>query len=165
MAFSASSSPDLAFPKVKEHTQPVERKERRSAIVAAMVANKRKAKARDGRRCRWFETHKCLGPLESHHVDPLGMGGDKAGTASETANLFTACRGIHKDFDESFHNGTIQVEALTAEGCDGPMRGLRRFTNIDTHSGEKSFEWKEVWREIAVGRVERDSRAGVRTGR
>jgi hypothetical protein len=152
MAFSASASPDLRFAKVKGARLKPERQAKKKAIKSAMDANKKKAKARDFKRCRWHEVHKCFGILESDHVEPLKMGGDPSGIRSETSNLFTCCAGVHKEFDESFHNGTIALDYLEPEkGCDGPCIGLRRFTNIDKATGEKSYVWNEVWRESRVG--------------
>jgi hypothetical protein len=154
MAFSASASPDLRFAKVRGQRQKPERQAKKKAVKSRMDANKKAAKARDFKRCRWHEPHKCFGELASDHVEPLKMGGDPQGVRSETSNLFTCCAGVHKEFDESFHNGTIALDYIEPEkGCDGPCIGLRRFTNIDAQTGEKSYEWKAVWRESRVGVV------------
>lgn len=157
MAFTASASPDLAFPKVKGHTKPMEKQKKRQAVKSRMDANKKAAKARDFKRCRWHEPHRCYGILESDHVLPLGMGGDPMGVKSETGNLFSACTGIHTHFDESFHNGLIWVEAMTPDGCDGPMRGVRKTPTFDREGNKVPgvYDVTEAWREVRVGVVEK----------
>lgn len=155
MPFSASASPDLALPKVKPHghRKPIEKQQKRAAVKSQADANKRAAKARDFKRCRWHEPHKCFKQLESDHVIPLKMGGDPLGIRSETSNLFTACHGIHREFDESFHNGLIWVEELEpGKGCDGPMRGMRKTPVFDKETGQRvGWDEHEVWRESRVG--------------
>lgn len=148
MAFSASASPDLKFAKVTGQRQKPERKAKKAAVKSRMDANKKAAKERDGKRCRWHEPHKCFGILESDHVEPLKMGGDPQGIRSETSNLFSACTGIHLEFDESFHNGRIWVEALTDKGCDGPMRGMRKTPVFDREGVQTGYDVSEVWREL-----------------
>lgn len=158
MAFSASASPELRFSKVKTdgQRQKPERKAKKQAVKSRMDANKRAAKARDGRRCRWHEPHRCFGDLESDHVEPLGMGGDPQGIRSETANLFSACGWIHREFPESFHNGLIWVEELEpGKGCDGPMRGMKKTPVFNTEHERIGYDVIEVWREYAVGRVDK----------
>lgn len=158
MAFSASASPDLGFPKIKKdgQRQKPERHAKKKAVKIRMDANKKKAKDRDGRRCRWHEPHTCFGRLESDHVEPLKMGGDPLGIRSETSNLYTACTGIHLEFPESLHNGRIWVEELEpGKGCDGPLRGMKKMPIFDRDGVQTGWDEFQVWREIAVGRVER----------
>lgn len=156
MAFSASASPDLRFAKVTGQRQKPERQAKKKAVKSRMDANKKKAKDRDGRRCRWHEPHRCFGQLESDHVEPLKMGGDPLGIRSETSNLFSACAGIHREFPESLHNGLIWVEELEpGKGCDGPLRGMKKTPVFDRDNVRIGWDEREVWREIAVGRVER----------
>lgn len=154
MAFSASASPELKWAKVKDgkERQKPERQKRKKAVRAQADANKVKAKARDFRRCRWHEPHRCFGQLESDHVRPLKMGGDPAGVNSETSNLFTTCQGIHREFPESFHNGLIWAEELEpGKGCDGPMRGMKKTPVFNTERERIGWDEHEVWREIRVG--------------
>lgn len=153
MAFSASASPEFKWAKVKEgeQRQKPARHEKKKKVKNAMAANKVKAKARDFNRCRWHEPHRCFLGLESDHVDPLGMGGDPQGIKSETWNLFTSCGGIHREFPESFHNGLIWPEALTPDGCDGPMRGMKKTPVFNTDNERIGWDVVEVWREIRVG--------------
>lgn len=156
MAFSAAASPELAFPKVKGSRQKPERQQRKKAVKSRMDANKKAAKARDFKRCRWHEPHRCYLELESDHVQPLGMGGDARGIRSETWNLFTSCAGVHREFDQSFHNGLIWVEELEpGKGCDGPMRGMKKTPVFNTDNVRVGWDEHEVWREIRVGVVEK----------
>jgi len=163
MAFSASASPDLKFAKVKSggHTQPMERRVKRDRVKSRMEANKKAAKKRDGRKCRWHEPHRCYGQLESDHVEPLGMGGDKQGIRSETRNLFTGCTGIHQVFDQNFTNGLAWVEELEpGKGCDGILRGMRKMPIF--RDGVRTDEYEapqEVWREVRVGVPAKETRA------
>lgn len=156
MAFSASASPEFRFSKVKagESRQKPERQKKKKAVKSQADANKRKAKDRDFRRCRWHEPHRCFGQLESDHVEPLKMGGDPMGVRSETSNLLTCCGGIHREFPESFHNGLIWVEELEhGKGCDGPMRGMKKTPVLNTDLVRIGWDVVEVWREIRVGVV------------
>src|SRR5690606_13667103 len=152
------ASTELAIPKIKPGTsrQKPERQKKKKAVKSQADANKRKAKDRDFRRCRWHEPHKCFGQLESDHVEPLKMGGDPLGIRSATSNLMTCCAGIHREFPESFHNGLIWVEELEpGKGCDGPMRGMRKTPIFNTERERIGYDEHEVWREIRVGVPER----------
>lgn len=149
----ASSCPDLKFAKTR--SVKLERHEKRGKVKTDRAKNKVAAKKRDGKKCRWHQAHKCFGVIESAHLESLKMGGDPLGIRSETSNLFTACSGVHREFDESFHKNNLRVEPLDPlKGADGPCRGLSAVPWEDRATETSGTDWIEVWREYAVGRVE-----------
>lgn len=47
--------------------------------------------------------------------------------------------------------GLDGVEALTPDGCDGPMRGMKKTPVLNLEGERTGWDVVEVWREIRVG--------------
>ena len=115
------------------------RRERHAKVAAResyRAANKRRAKTRDGHKCRW--PHVCVpgDPLESAHLVNLSQGG-----GDETSNLITLCQRVHTGA-VSLHSGDLRIDPVTSAGADGPCSFLRR-----TESGR----WEVIATERVIG--------------
>lgn len=108
-------------------------------------------KARDGR-CRWPEAHKCRGMLEAVHIVDKKMGGDH-GLVTDTGNVVTLCRWIHRAGPESIHGKQLKVEKETERGADGPLSFWRQTDGFDA-LGQPVYAM--VARESSPGVIERD---------
>lgn len=95
----------------------LERRERRSAVVAAEQKAMQAALVRDGRKCRWpaCEHRTMKLPIDPCHRRHRGMGGNPAGDRTERASIISLCRVHHGLYDAHL----LEIEPLGAEGFDG----------------------------------------------
>ena len=106
------------FPRGK--TLGEERAERRTERRSFEQAEKAKTRRRD-LPCRWphCDCHRLGLSHESAHMKSKGMGGDH-GIRSTSDQMVYLCRRRHQG-PHSLHSGHLAIEALTAEGSDGPL--------------------------------------------
>jgi hypothetical protein len=115
----------MLLPKPARGSHVLEREAKRAEYEKALDEAKRRAKRRDGARCRWPEVHKCRGGLEGAHLKDASLGG-----APHAMNIVTLCAWIHRSGPESIHGKQLAIEHETAYGADGPLAFYRNGTCV-----------------------------------
>lgn len=112
-------------------------------------ASMRKARKRDGNRCRMpmCDCKRFKLRLDVSHQVHRGIGGNPAGDRSDTSLLMTVCCARHKDHAVSIDKGTLRWIALTDQGANGPVKWEVQASAVLPRAHDR---WIEIAREVQV---------------